>query len=180
MIEAIRHGLANVANFSGRDSRPVFWYYVLFLVAVNVVAGLVIGIVFTAGSVGGALDAATGGASEAEVQAQVLQQVGSSLATQTWLGAGLSLVTLVLFVAAFVRRLRDAALPTALAAVPVATSLFTIYFNVTSVEAIQAAMLTGDPEVINQAAMSAAGYGMVGWVGYLVVIVCGVIPTRAA
>lgn len=180
MMEAIRYCLANLANFSGRDPRATFWYYVLFLVAVNIVVGMVIGIVFTAGSLGGAINAASSGASEADIQAQVLQQVGSGLATQVWLGAALSVLTLVLFVAAFVRRLRDAALPPALVAIPVATSLFTTYYNVTSVETIQSAMLTGDPVVINEAATAAAGYGMIGWVGYLVVIICGAIPTRAS
>lgn len=179
MMEAIRHCLANLGNFDGRDARSTFWYYVLLLVVINVIVGIIIGVVFTAGSMGGAIQSAAGGASEAEVQAQIMQQVADSLSTQVWIGAALSLVTLALFIAAFVRRLRDAALPVAIAAVPVATSLFTTWNSVSSIGAMQTAMASGDPMVINEAAMASAGYGLVGWVGYLVVIVCGAVPTRA-
>lgn len=31
MLGAIRYGLANLLNFSGRDARTTYWYYVLFL-----------------------------------------------------------------------------------------------------------------------------------------------------
>lgn len=180
MMEAIRHGLSNLTNFSGRDARPTFWYYVLFLILVNIAIGLVVGVVFAAGSVGGAIEAASSGATEAEVQAQVLKGMSGSLTTQAWIGVIVSLVTLGLFVASFVRRLRDAALPAAIAAVPVATSLFTAYQNISASSSLQAVMATGDAVAINEAAMASASWGMVGWVGYLVVIVCGAIPTRAA
>ena len=179
MMEAIRYCLANLGNFTGRDPRQTFWYYVLFLVVINVILGLIVGVAFTAGSVGGAIESAAGGASEADVQAQIMQQMAGSLSTQTWIGAAISLVTLVLFIAAFVRRLRDAALPTAIAAIPVATSLFAVYSSISAVSAMEAVMMTGDPLAINEAAMASAGMGMIGWIGYLVVIICGAIPTRA-
>ncbi len=180
MIEAIRHGLSNLTNFAGRDSRSTFWYYMLFLIIVNIAIGLVVGVMYAAGSVGGAIEAASAGASEAEVQAQVLKGMSGSLVTQAWIGIIVSLITLALFVAAFVRRLRDAALPAAIAAIPVATSLFTAYHNFSVASSMQTVMATGDAVAINEAATAAAGWGMVGWIGYLVVIVCGAIPTRAA
>ena len=37
MLDAIRHGLANLLNFSGRDARQTFWYYVLFVYVVTTV-----------------------------------------------------------------------------------------------------------------------------------------------
>lgn len=178
MMEAIRYCLGNLGNFAGRDSRSTFWYYVLFLILVNIVIGLVIGVVFTAGSMGGAIESAASGANEAQVQAQMMQDISGSLSTQAWVGAAISLVTLALFIAAFVRRLRDAALPPAIAAVPVATSLFATYNSIAMVSSMQTAMASGDPMAINEAAMAGAGMGMIGWIGYLVVIVCGAIPTR--
>ena len=30
MLDAIKHGLGNIINFTGRDARQPFWYYVLF------------------------------------------------------------------------------------------------------------------------------------------------------
>lgn len=180
MMEAIRYCLGNLGNFDGRDARPTFWYYVLFLIVINVILGIIIGVVYTAGSMGGAFEAAAGGASEAEVQAQMLQDMSGSLSTQMWIGAAISLTTLVLFIAAFVRRLRDAALPVAIAAIPVATTLFTTYSSFSALGAMETAMASGDPMAINEAAMASAGMGLVGWVGYLVVIICGAIPTRAS
>ena len=178
-MDAIKYCLGNLTNFDGRDARSTFWLYVLFLIVINVILGIIVGVAFTAGSVGDAIQSASGGASEAEVQAQIMQQVAGSMSTQVWIGATISLVTLGLFIAAFVRRLRDAALPAAIAAIPVATSLFTTWNSVSSIGAMQAAMASGDPAVINEAAMSSAGLGMVGWLGYLIVIICGLIPTRA-
>lgn len=179
MGDAIRHGFANLTNFDGRDARQTFWYYVLFLVIINVVIGVVMGIALTAGSIGGAMESAMDGASEADVQAQMMQQMAGSLSTQAWIGAAISLVTLGLFIAAFVRRLRDAALPVAIAAIPVATSLFAVYHNLASADSMAAVMATGDAVAINEAAAASAGMGMVGWLGYLVVIICGAVPTRA-
>ena len=179
MGDAIRHGFANLTNFDGRDARQTFWYYVLFLIIINVLIGIVIGIAFTAGSIGGAMESAMDGASEADVQAQVMQQLAGSLGTQAWIGVATSLATVGLFIAAFVRRLRDAALPVVIAVIPVATSLFAAYHNLSSVDAMVAVMATGDAAAINEAAAASAGMGMVGWLGYLVVIICGAIPTRA-
>ena len=34
MLGAIKYNLANLTNFSGRDARQTFWYYVLFLVII--------------------------------------------------------------------------------------------------------------------------------------------------
>lgn len=178
MGDAIRYGLSNLTNFAGHDDRPRFWYYVLFLVLLNVAIGLIVGIVFTAGSVGGAIDAASNGATEAEVQARVLKELSGTLTTQAWIGVITSLVTLALYIAAFVRRLRDAALPVAIAVIPVATTLFSAYHNLRSTAELQAVMATGDPVAINQVAMDSAGWGMIGWLGYLVIVVCGAIPTR--
>ena len=31
MLAAIKHNLANLFNFTGRDARQTFWYYVLFV-----------------------------------------------------------------------------------------------------------------------------------------------------
>jgi uncharacterized membrane protein YhaH (DUF805 family) len=38
--EAIRSGFRNYVNFSGRASRPEYWYWVLFAVLVTIAAGI--------------------------------------------------------------------------------------------------------------------------------------------
>ena len=39
-------------------------------------------------------------------------------------------------------------------------------------------MMSGDAQLMNEAAASSTGLGLVPYIGYLVVIVCGLIPTR--
>ena len=40
---AIKSGFSNYTNFSGRASRSEYWYFYLFLVIVNIVAGIIDG-----------------------------------------------------------------------------------------------------------------------------------------
>ena len=41
-LDAIVHGLRHLAVFRGRDARPRFWFYVLFLYALQMMAGVVV------------------------------------------------------------------------------------------------------------------------------------------
>lgn len=41
LVGAVRHGLRNLASFSGRDPRQQFWFYALFVYALGTVAGMV-------------------------------------------------------------------------------------------------------------------------------------------
>ncbi|PKP65364.1 MAG: DUF805 domain-containing protein [Alphaproteobacteria bacterium HGW-Alphaproteobacteria-7] len=175
MIESIRYCLANLANFDGRDTRPTFWYYVLLLVVINVVISVIISGIIAANSIGTMFESTSDGINEAAM----MQQMAESLPTQAWIGAAISLVTLGLYIATFVRRLRDAALPIAIAAIPVATTLFTVYNSISSASTMQAIMATGNLEAFNEAALSSAALGMISWLGYLVVIICGALPSKA-
>ena len=85
MLGAIRYNLTHVLDFGGRDARPTFWYYVLFLVILNFVAGILISIPLMAGSMGTAIEAARSGAGEAEIQAQVMGQMSSAMGSTLWL-----------------------------------------------------------------------------------------------
>ena len=42
MGRSIKHNLANLMNFSGRDSRPTFWWWFLFLAIIYIVINLTI------------------------------------------------------------------------------------------------------------------------------------------
>ncbi|MDE8651918.1 DUF805 domain-containing protein [Novosphingobium album (ex Liu et al. 2023)] len=39
MPGAVRYGLTNLVNFSGRDARQTFWFFVLFLYIVTFMLG---------------------------------------------------------------------------------------------------------------------------------------------
>ncbi|MBD60050.1 MAG: DUF805 domain-containing protein [Citromicrobium sp.] len=180
MGEAIKNGFANLTNFSGRDSRSLFWWWVLFIVAFTFVLSLISGIVFTAGSMGSAFQSASSGVDQAQVEAEVMRNMAGSLGTQAWIGVAISLIGLFLLIASFVRRLRDAGLPVLIAVIPVLTTLFAAYVSVAAVDGMREAMLSGDSQTVNETAMSQSGLGLVAYVGYLVVIVCGLIPSRKA
>lgn len=179
MVESIKHCLGNLTNFNGRDSRRTFWLYVLFLVIISIIVAIINGAVFAASSMGTAFESAAAGASEAEVQAQVMGGMSGSMATQVWIGAAISLITLALFIAAFARRVRDGGFSVWIAIIPVITTLVGIYASVSSVNQMADAMASGDPAAM--ADMSGAiGLGLVSWIGYIVVIIFGVLPTKGA
>lgn len=47
--DAVREGLANYARFSGRSSRPAFWWWVLAVLLVNAVAAVIDRVLFGGG-----------------------------------------------------------------------------------------------------------------------------------
>jgi uncharacterized membrane protein YhaH (DUF805 family) len=51
--QAISAGFNNYVNFSGRASRSELWFWVLFIIIVNIVAGVIDGVVFGTGTMGG-------------------------------------------------------------------------------------------------------------------------------
>lgn len=180
MGAALKNGFANLTNFSGRDSRSLFWWWVLFIVIVTVGLGFVSGIVFTAGAMGGAFQSAAGGIDEAQIEADMMRSMAGTLGTQAWVGVAISLLGLGLLIASFVRRLRDAGLPVIIAIIPVITTLIAAYANISVVDEMREVMMTGNAQAVEEATAANLGLGLVGYLGHLVVIICGLIPTRAA
>ena len=180
MGEAIRHGFANLTNFSGRDSRTLFWWWVLLIVVVTFALSFISGIVFAAESMGRAFQAGAEGVDQSQVQAQMMRNMADSLGPQAWIGVAISVIGLLLLIASFVRRLRDAGLPMLIAIVPVVTTVIAAYVNVSAVEEMRELMMSADTQALNEAAASNAGLGLIAYVGYLVVIVCGLIPSKKA
>ena len=178
MGEAIRHGFANLTNFSGRDSRALFWWWVLVIVIITVGLSIISGVVFAAGAMGSAFQAGAAGVDPAQIEAEMMRSMTGNLDTQAWVGAAISLVGLALLIASFVRRLRDAGLPALIAIVPVLTTLFACYVNVTSVDEMRTAMLEASTQTMDETVAASSGLGLVAYVGYLVVIVCGLIPSK--
>ncbi|MAS84463.1 MAG: DUF805 domain-containing protein [Erythrobacteraceae bacterium] len=180
MGEAIKHGFANLTNFSGRDSRSLFWWWVLLIVVVTFALSFISGIVFMAGSMGGAFQAGAAGVDQQQIQAEMMRNMAGSLETQAWIGVAISVLGLFLLIASFVRRLRDAGLPVLIAIIPVITTTIAAYASVSAVDEIRELMMSDNAQALNEAATSGSGLGLVAYIGYLVVIICGLIPTRNA
>ena len=70
MLEALKYNLAHLADFTGREDRSTFWWYVLVLVILDIVLGLIVSGPMVAGSISTAVQAAQSGMSEQAIQAQ--------------------------------------------------------------------------------------------------------------
>ena len=176
--EAVRHGFSNLTNFDGRDARSTFWWWVLVIVVINFLLSMFVGLFFTASAMSGALVSAASGGDEMQVQAEMMRNMADGLSTSAWVGVGISLLSLALLLASFVRRLRDAGLPVLIAAVPVVTTLWGAYESISIVGEMQALMANADLEGMNELGMSSWTSGLISYGGYLVVIICGVIPSK--
>jgi len=152
---------------------------VLLIVVITFALSFISGIVFAAGAMGGAFQAGADGVDEAQIQADMMHNMAGSLGTQAWIGVGISIIGLALLIASFVRRLRDAGLPVLIAVIPVITTIIACYASLAGVDDVRAAMMSDDAQALQDAA-AAPGLGMVAYIGYLVVIVCGLIPSRNA
>ena len=178
MGDAIKHCMANLTNFDGRDTRSTFWYWVLVVVVATFILSMISGVVFAASSIGGAFTSASAGADEAQIEAEIMQSMSGGIVTQAWIGAGLSLLGLFLIIGTFVRRLRDAGLPVLLAVIPVLATLWGAYHSVSISGEMAALMAAGDIQGIETMSASSIGGSLISYIGYLVVIVGGLIPTR--
>ncbi len=182
MVGAIKYNLSHLLDFTGRDARQTFWLYILFLVVVQFVFGLLAMIPAMVSIMSGAFDAASNGASEGEMQVAMAADIGAMISQQVWISAGATLVSCFLFVAAFSRRLHDAGYPGWIAAIPVATSVYSVWHSVVMIDE---AIAMAEAALANPEAASVAGFqqdaslaSLIGWVGYLVVIGFGILKSQ--
>ncbi len=178
MGDAIKHCLANLTNFQGRDSRSTFWWWVLVVVILNFGISMISGLVFTVSSMSGAMQSMGSGADPEQMQVEIMQAMAGSLGIQTWIGVAISILGLLLIIAAFVRRLNDANLPSLIAIIPIVTTLAGAYFSVNFVDELSEVMASGNLEAVEELSTTSGLWGSLSWLGYLVVIVCGLIPGK--
>jgi uncharacterized membrane protein YhaH (DUF805 family) len=184
MLKAIKHGLGNLVNVTGRDARQAFWYYVLFLYIVQMVVTTVVTVplalraVFKgvrAGMAGGSDDAA---AVELAAQSAVVGSLAEIMVQIMWLGAALNLAMLVLLAASFVRRLHDSDLSGWWAVAPGVIQLANLAVAPALMERMMARFAEAsatDPMAGMQSMQSSMGVAsLLGWAGFIIVIVLGI------
>ena len=185
MLNAIRYNLANLANFHGRDARQTFWYYVLFLVVLQFVIGIIASIPMYVTMFSAIFDAASqGGDPDTAVLAMVNDMV-DQVRIQVVIGVVLSVITACLIVASFMRRLHDAGFTGWIVLIPLATQAFSIAYSFTYLDRMEELMTQSMANAVNNTggdpfAMQAemGTLGLVGWIGYIVVIGFGVLPSK--
>jgi uncharacterized membrane protein YhaH (DUF805 family) len=177
MLGAIKHGVTNLVNFSGRDARQTFWYYVLFVMILRFVSSLVIAIPMMVGAFGSAIDSAKAGQNPEAMRAQMFEKMAGSMDSMMWLGIAIGVVTGLLLCASIARRLQDSDLSPLWVLLPGALfvgSLVQMPAQMDIAKKMMAEMAT-KPQVNPYAAMGAqSGYTLLAWVPVLLVIYFGV------
>ena len=182
MFGSIRYNLTHLFDFRGRDARQTFWYYVLFLVALYVLATIIAIVPVIGSAIQQAMKAAQAGVPQEQMSAQIVQSMGPGIASIAWFSIGVSLLFTLLLLAAFVRRLHDSGNPGWWAGVVLIVKLVTVAASIRSIghinEALQA-VGASDPARLEQFQAASqspvqALLGALGYLGPLIVIVFGV------
>lgn len=180
MLTAIKYNLANLANFKGRDGRSTFWFYVLFLVIVQIVISFLISIAMTGPMMGDVFSAAGNGASEVDIQNRMFERMADMMRISAWTSAIVTLVMIGLIVASFTRRLHDSNRPGWIAGVTAAIQAAGVALQIASIDEamkVIAIAQTGDVAQIQDAQGALVLNGLVGWIPALIVIVFGAWPS---
>lgn len=181
MLGSIKYNLSHLTDLTGRDARQTFWYYAFFLVLVEIVVGFAATIPSYAGMFGEALSAVRDGDDEQAITMAMMTRMGEMMKLQALIAVITGIVTTLLFVAAFVRRLHDAGFAGWIVIIPVATKLFSLVYSYTAMDriigAMESAALSGEVAQIAAIQAEAAPYGAIGWIGYLVVIGFGILKS---
>jgi uncharacterized membrane protein YhaH (DUF805 family) len=194
MIAETKHCLRGLAQFKGRDDQPTFWYYVLALVIAQFIISMIVMVPMMIGLVNAIMQTIPleqEGGDPAQAMGAVFSLMGPMMQDMMWISGATSLAMMLLFVAAFVRRLHDAGYTGWIVLVPIATQVFGLFYGMAQVEQMtevmfpmmQTAMASNDPQEIVDLQAQMQGqigpYGSVGMLGYLLVIVFGVMKSQA-
>nr|WP_161593780.1 DUF805 domain-containing protein [Parerythrobacter lutipelagi] len=181
MLSAIKHNLKNLTNFEGRDRRSTFWWYVLFLVILNFVIGLAVSIPLYTAMLGAAFETVQAGGDPEAVNAAMSASLGDQMRFITYAGGALTFILIGLFSASFVRRLHDSGKSGWWLALALAPVIYTTVMSSLNVDAVvemaRSAMNQSDPDKAFGDQTRLYFSSIVGWAGYLVTIIFGVLES---
>ncbi len=181
MIKETKYCLSHLADFDGRDARQTFWYYVLALVIFQFVVGILTSVPLIVSVFNTTVDAVQKGADPQNLEGLIMASTAEWVGTTVWVSAGAYLITAVLFVAAFVRRLHDAGFAGYWAAIPIITQAAAIYYSFSQLDEVQRMMASvSNPAEMQamQAEMTSNPASYISWIGYLIVIGFGVLKSQ--
>jgi uncharacterized membrane protein YhaH (DUF805 family) len=180
MLTAIKYNLSHLMDFHGRDARSTFWYYVLFLVLVQIALSMLISVPLTGAMVGDAVVGAQQGVPEAEMQARIMGRVAGMIRASMWLSVALTLLTTLLLLASFTRRLHDSGKPGWIAGLTALLQLAALALTIASLDdmiAMTSAAQTGDLSALQGMQGKLMLQSLLGWAATIVLIVFGVWPS---
>jgi len=181
MFTAIRHNLTHLGQFEGRDARQTFWFYVLFLVLINIALSFVISIPIVGATMKVGIQAAQQGLKPDQVGVEVLRSISGWIGISMWFSIALGLAMIALLAAAFVRRVHDTGNSGWWAVVPIVAKLCAMALNVSATMTLIDTIAHAADAASLQAAMAQNSemlpYGFLTWIGPVVVVVFGLLPS---
>jgi len=176
MWGSIKYNLRHLTDFTGRDARQTFWYYVLFLYLLNT-ALLMVAMVPLMALTFGRLFTATQGDPEA-VKQVMPDLMGNFLTSFMWLTIATVVLYILLLSAAFARRLHDSDLPGWWGLPLLALYLASLAQMPARIDAMKGFVAIGpdeNPIPHMQAFQQQIGFGsLLGWVPIILLVILGV------
>ncbi|MBO9671443.1 MAG: DUF805 domain-containing protein [Sphingobium sp.] len=181
MFGAIKYNLSNLVNFSGRDARSTFWYYVLFVVILRFAGGIAISLPMTVRATAAAMEAAQARADVATINAKMMTLVAETMPMVVWLGVALALVTALLLAASIVRRLHDIGMSGWLVLIPAGLQGVVLAQAPAAIARVKEALARFDGSTAPDPATMMQGQStmvLLGWLPALFIIVVGLIKSN--
>jgi uncharacterized membrane protein YhaH (DUF805 family) len=176
---AIKHGVRNSFNMSGRDSRHTFWYYVLFVYILTIAISSAATIPATFGAIfKGVKEGLANPEVSPQAQSEAMAAAMSDMIPITiWLGVATGLLLLFALAASFVRRLHDSGLSGWWALLPAALQVACLSLLPSQADRMRDVMAktaSGDPLANLSALESSLNFGtLMGWGALGLVILFG-------
>ncbi|WP_206781623.1 DUF805 domain-containing protein [Aurantiacibacter aquimixticola] len=181
MFDAIKYCFAHLTDFSGRDGRATFWWWVLFIVVLQFVLGLLASIPMLIQTLGAAMDGAQAGADAAQIEGEVFEAMGEGFGATAYISAAISLLIIALIAAAFVRRLHDAGFSGWLALAPIALQIAAIIGSIVLLEQVAAMFAAAQNQAELQAMQADLMFhwsSICGWLAILFVLIFGIMKSQ--
>ncbi len=179
MWRAIKYNFSNLTNFSGRDARSTFWYYVLILVIIWTAVGYAIAIPTTVSMVSQGIDAVQSGVDPDALEEGMFEELIGFLKIQMVANLVMSFIMVALMMASMVRRLHDSGKPGWIAAIIIILFLGTNIASFAALdlfkELLRLQLSEADPQAIMEMQGKSILYSIPAWISYVLVIIFGVL-----
>lgn len=167
MLDSIKHGLRNLANFNGRDARQTFWYYVLFVYILTTLFSMMAMIPALVAMFGNIVDTAKAGGSPDAAEQVVAASMSELFGSVGYISMAVGVAFILALAASLVRRLHDSDMSGWWAVLPGALQAYGIVQMPAQLAAMGAVM--GDPAALNDPTAMYRAQGSAGLLGWLAI-----------
>ena len=176
MLGSIKYNLRNLTNFSGRDARQTFWYFVLFIAILRWIAGSFFAVPMMVKMFGTMFSAIKQGGRPEALQGQINGEMVAMMQDMVGVSIAIGVVSGLLLVAALARRLHDSDLSGWWAAAPAVLYIAALGLIPAQIHQAAEILQTAGTKPMDPAAMiqQQGTLALVAWIPLIMVIVIGV------